>query len=153
MNEAKQIRAELKEMGIKRGQVSVRTGRGGYETAIYITVKDTSLSVSAIEKKANKFQKVRYCERSQEMLAGGNTFIFVNYERPMNPTEEQEKIILSFKDSIDFGSSYTPTATKAMHYSRMIKESGKFGAVHSENDIASIISLMDHKKVLHLVGE
>lgn len=73
---AKLIRAELKTLGITSKQVSV-TCRSG---SIDCYIKDLSVEPEVVEKIAKKYENVRYCEYSQEILQGGNTFVFVQYD-------------------------------------------------------------------------
>jgi hypothetical protein len=78
---AKEIRKVLKTKGWNSRKVSVRTRLGGYSAAIHVTIKALDISSDEVESLVERFERVRRCERSHEILAGGNTFVFVNYDR------------------------------------------------------------------------
>ncbi len=71
---AKVIRKQLKEAGIK---ASVRMGRG---SAIDIDIKDLGVSKDRVEGIVRKHERIHRCEYSNEILSGGNDFIFVQYD-------------------------------------------------------------------------
>jgi hypothetical protein len=73
---AQDIRNQVKAMGLTRKQVAVKMSPG---SAIYVTVHDPLVSLSAVERIAKTHESVRYCESSGEILSGGNTFVFVRY--------------------------------------------------------------------------
>lgn len=108
------IRDALKKAGYKVPKdISVRKSRGGYETAYYVDIKKFTINKEDIETIVNKFKSVRYDERSNEILAGGNTFIFVNYDSQMERKEFEriqkfyqeikEKCILAEGSYVDIG--------------------------------------------------
>ena len=67
------IRKQLKNAGIKG--VSVRSD----EYAIRCTIKSAAVDRRDVEKIARSFEVVGWDERTCEILAGGNTFVFVEY--------------------------------------------------------------------------
>lgn len=83
------MRDALKKAGYKRNQVSVSKGRGGYEIVYHVTVKDLMVPIEKIEKIVKKFQSVDWDERTGEILAGGNTMIFVEYDWKTVSAEEK----------------------------------------------------------------
>lgn len=70
------IRKELKEHGYNNRRVSVRYD--GY--AIWVTVKEFEIDIKEIENIANKYENYSIDERTGEILSGGNTFVFVDYD-------------------------------------------------------------------------
>ncbi|WP_394524245.1 hypothetical protein ACF0HT_13845 (plasmid) [Staphylococcus xylosus] len=72
---AKDIRAELKEMGFNSKKISVRKNDCN---VVLVTLKDESIDKEQIEQLANKHEDVDYCEKTGEVLAGGNIYVFVN---------------------------------------------------------------------------
>lgn len=80
MSKADQLRAALKAAGFTRKQVSVRTGGGSTETSLDVTVRDTTIALSAVEELAGKYENIRRCEATGEILGGGNTFLDVSYD-------------------------------------------------------------------------
>ena len=77
---SKAIRAALKEKGITSKQVSVRSGYCTYSSYTDITIKDMSVRINDVKRICNAFESVRYDEYSGEILAGGNTYIQVQYD-------------------------------------------------------------------------
>lgn len=74
------IRAEIKKLGYNSRQVSVRSGFCGYSDYTHITIKDAKADIKEIEKACKKFQSVDYDSATGEILAGGNTYIHVQYD-------------------------------------------------------------------------
>lgn len=81
VDRAAEIRRKLKEMGLSSRKVGVSVRYGMYDALIELTLKDISLPLSTIEDIANKQEHIYECERTGEILAGGNTFVRVNYSR------------------------------------------------------------------------
>lgn len=71
---AKDIRAELKEMGFNSKKISVRKRDCN---VVLVTLKDEAIDREKIEQLAKRHEDVDYCEKTGEILAGGNTFVFV----------------------------------------------------------------------------
>lgn len=88
MNNNQEIRSELKKLNITNKQVSVTGDRG----SISIRIKDISVDEKAVSQIAKKFEKISYCEVSQEILSGGNTYVSIQldwkYESALKKTEE-----------------------------------------------------------------
>ena len=116
------MRDALKKAGYKRNQVSVSKGRGGYEIVYHVTVKDLMVPIEKIEKIVKKFQSVDWDERTGEILAGGNTMIFVEYDWKTVSAEEKrlEKPIPVGKDFklawLDKASARRPETEYALMY-------------------------------------
>jgi len=78
---AKIIRKELKkQLGVTNRQVSVRSRSSGYDEAIDIEIKDLTVNKMKVEEIASKYEYIRRCEYSGEILAGGNTYVFVRLD-------------------------------------------------------------------------
>ena len=77
-NTATELRQGLKALGYSNRKVSVREQQGGLSTALYVTIKCASVDREKVEALAASHEHVDRCERSQEILAGGNTYIFVD---------------------------------------------------------------------------
>ena len=78
-NKGSLIRAALKKAGFNARQVSVKKEQGGYELAFYVTIRDKNIDKAEIEKIVLPFQGVNHDEHTDEILAGGNCYIFVRY--------------------------------------------------------------------------
>ena len=82
------IRDALKKAGYKvPKEVTVKTAKGGYERAYYVTIRTFSINKEDVEKVINKFKEIDIDERTGEILGGGNTFIFVNYDSNLESIE------------------------------------------------------------------
>jgi hypothetical protein len=79
-SKAKAIREELKAIGYKPSQVSVRVGGGAYDSSIDVILKDIKISIDWISQITKKYEKIDYCERSGEILCGGNTYVSVSWD-------------------------------------------------------------------------
>ncbi len=69
------IRAELKAAGIKRLDVSIR----GDRNSIRCEIKSASVSYAVVKAAAYKHESIDRCERTGEILCGGNTYVGVYY--------------------------------------------------------------------------
>lgn len=74
------IKAELKKAGYSVKLVSVRSGKCGYSDSTDITVKDLSCNINEIRKICASFECIDYDQYSGEILAGGNTYISVQWD-------------------------------------------------------------------------
>lgn len=75
------IRKELKkQLGVTNRQVSVRSRNSGYDEAIDVTIKDLKVNKAKVEAIASRHEHIRRCEYSGEILAGGNTYVFVTLD-------------------------------------------------------------------------
>lgn len=82
----KEIRMRLKkELNLSNRQVSVKKDN----SSIIVTVK-IPVDIRPIEKIAKAYKRVDICERSGEILCGGNTFVFVKYSREMIKEESKK---------------------------------------------------------------
>ena len=74
-----QIKKKLKDYGVNTDGLSISKGRGGYETAWHISGSSIKTDLKAVEDIVKtKIGHVDYDERSGEILAGGNTYVFVS---------------------------------------------------------------------------
>lgn len=78
--ETAQIRQELKNAGYGRNKVSVRHQWCGYSDAIHVTIKDKSIPLEDVKRIAKRQEYYERDERTGEILAGGNTYVFVQYD-------------------------------------------------------------------------
>lgn len=76
---AKEIRKSLKAQGITAQMVSVTTRDAGYEERIDVKIKCADVDIRKVEEIAHQYQEIDRDERTGEILAGGNTFVFVRY--------------------------------------------------------------------------
>ena len=76
----KEITAELKEAGYNSRKVSVSVKDAGWSTNIDITINDPTVNAHEIEAIVNKRESIDRDERTGEILAGCNTYVFVAYK-------------------------------------------------------------------------
>lgn len=96
------IRADIKAAGIPARAVSVRVSDAGYETAVRVKIKDINVDRAVVERVAKRYSEVDRDERSGEILAGGNTFVFVDYDYDVlkNATEQYLEQAQAVIDSV-----------------------------------------------------
>ena len=94
-----EIRAKIKAAGIPARSVSVRVQYAGYSTSINVRIKDISVGRKQVEKIAKEYRDVSYDERSGEILEGGNTYVFVDYDYEMM-TAERNKHLETARDIV-----------------------------------------------------
>lgn len=76
---AKTIRKELKENKITNKQVSVTSKSATYDNVIRVNIKDVNVSYKLVNEIANKYESVSYDQANGEILAGGNTYVHVEF--------------------------------------------------------------------------
>lgn len=95
-NEANLIREELKKLNISNKQVSVRSDYN----SVNLSIKDISIDAKQIEEIAKKYEKVHYCEITQEILSGGNSFVFVSYDWKVERDIKESKEFAELKEKV-----------------------------------------------------
>lgn len=78
--ESKIIKKVLKEKGIDTKKVSVRCEPCGYSERVSITLKDINININEVESIVKDFEYIDRDEKSYEILEGGNTYVFVQYD-------------------------------------------------------------------------
>ena len=74
------IRNELKNHGYTSKAVGVSVKDCGYSTSVHVKIKSPEVSRKEIENLLNHRNDYERDERTYEILNGGNTYIFVDYE-------------------------------------------------------------------------
>lgn len=77
---SKEIKKYLKENGIDTKKISVKGSNCGYSESYNITIKDISINIEKVRELLKTFESYERDERTGEILEGGNTYIFVNYD-------------------------------------------------------------------------
>lgn len=80
MIRSKEIKNYLKDNGIDTKKVSVKELSGGYSQAFQITIKSSDIDIEEVENLSHHFKNYEIDERTGEILQGGNTFVFVEYD-------------------------------------------------------------------------
>jgi len=81
------IKDALKKAGYKvPSQISVRKRSA---SAYDVEIKSLDIDKDEIEKIVSKYENIRYDERTGEILSGGNTYVFVNYDYGMMNKERE----------------------------------------------------------------
>jgi len=74
--QAKLIRAELKkELGLTSKDVSVKSDL----YAVWVRIKNEDIEIEDVKNIAKKYESIDRCERTGEILQGGNSYVFVQY--------------------------------------------------------------------------
>lgn len=76
--DANTIRAALKAAGYNARRVTVKSGGSSTHSSYKVTIRDASVSLSAITKIAMPYENVRR-DGYGEILSGGNTYVDVEY--------------------------------------------------------------------------
>ena len=72
-----QIKKEItKALNIKSSDLTCKIARNG---TIRVEVKNPEIELAPIESVVSKYESIRYCEATGEILQGCNRFVFVNY--------------------------------------------------------------------------
>lgn len=77
---SKEIKKYLKENGIDTKNINVKGSNCGYSESYNITIKDIKVDIEKVRELVKKFESYEIDERTGEILEGGNTYIFVNYD-------------------------------------------------------------------------
>ena len=77
---SKEIKKHLKENGIDTKNISVKGSNCGYSESYNITIKDIDIDIEKVRELVKTFESYERDERTGEILEGGNTYLFVNYD-------------------------------------------------------------------------
>lgn len=78
--QANEIRAELKKRGWSSREVSVRAKTFRCGSSIDVTIKVGGIRKAAVEAIASRAESIRRCERTGEILSGGNRYVSVEFD-------------------------------------------------------------------------
>lgn len=99
---ADKVREAIKGLGYNSRQVSVRKDNG---TSVEVRIKDVTVDFEAVDRAAHQFEKVDRCEYSGEILCGGNTFVFVQYdykvEQAVRDSEDFKNFLALVKEKVE----------------------------------------------------
>lgn len=123
---SREIVTKLKEAGIARKDFSIRVRDTGYDTAVNIRLKNAAVRISEVTAITVQYKSVRYDEYSGEILAGCNTYVFVDYDsdalnRAARPYLSRAEEILSnieTHDEIEIARNAEKHATLYCFYDR-----------------------------------
>lgn len=73
------IRNDLKAAGYTNKDIGVRVKDCGYSTSAYVTVKNPNINKKEIAQIVKHHNDFEIDQRTQEILEGGNTYIFIDY--------------------------------------------------------------------------
>jgi len=75
-----EIKKMLKDKGIDTKNISVKCSPCGYSESIRVTLKDENINKKEVEKIVNNLESYERDEKTGEILEGGNTYVFVEYD-------------------------------------------------------------------------
>ena len=77
----KEITQQLKELGLKRKDYSLRIREGGYaDTYVNIEIKNPYINIADVDNALKRYNDIRRDIATCEVLQGCNTFVNVQYE-------------------------------------------------------------------------
>lgn len=85
---AADIRAALAKAGFGRAEVSVRSSSGSTSSSVRVSIRKARVPLERVEKIADQFEKVDRDQATGEILCGGNTYVFVDYQSGALAAEE-----------------------------------------------------------------
>lgn len=100
------IKRELKAAGYNTKSFKVSVKDCGYSTSAHVTIKDPAVKRSDVEKLLMHWDEIDRDERTGEILAGGNFYMFVDYEYGLfdevsaKYIDEAEKVLRSSEDIV-----------------------------------------------------
>lgn len=107
---SKAIQEKLKAAGVPRAAYSIRVRDCGYSNSVRIDVKDLAVSIDDVKRIALHYQSIDRDERTGEILEGGNTYVFVQYD--FDTLEAAQEKYLAQAEGI-YGHGYTEVMTHA----------------------------------------
>lgn len=84
------IRATLKKEGYAPRDFSVRVRDCGYSTSAHVTIKNPEIRCTSVERLLSKFESIDRDYATGEILAGGNCYLSIDYERGIFDAPAQE---------------------------------------------------------------
>ena len=73
------MKAILKKAGIDTRLISIRHKWCGYSESYHVEIKSKAIDKKTVSMICSNFAKIDRNERTGEILAGGNTYVFVDY--------------------------------------------------------------------------
>lgn len=140
MKTIEKVRAAVKALNFNNRQISIRES-GNSSTRIDVKIKDLSIDAKAVKRAVDEYEKIDRCHASYEILSGGNTFIFVQYdssvirEAAKNQLQRAEALIKANED------------LKPGSGDRAIEEFGRYRASLCREDNGSLILKVYRKPV------
>lgn len=134
-----QIKKELKEAGIPTKNISVRLN----SCSIRVSISDLSIDAEKVEALVNKYESIDRCERTGEILQGGNTFVLVDYDwdalrAKWDNAEYAQSVLSDFKAHFGTGTVYFSHVKKSLN--EWLKNSGGLAKGALESVVCSILS-------------
>lgn len=74
------IRKKLKDNGITSKDAKVSVKDALYDTSVRVTITNPDIRKTKVEEIVKPFQHIYYDANGMDILAGGNTYVFVQYE-------------------------------------------------------------------------
>ena len=75
-----EIKKALKQAGFDTKKISVMHKWAGYSEVYRVSVKDKTINLDEVRDVTKRFEEYEVDERTGEILAGGNTFVSVQYD-------------------------------------------------------------------------
>lgn len=138
-------------------KLSIKCSRG---SAIYVTILDSEIKLNQIKDIAEQFKMVCYDKMTQEILSGGNIFVFVDYDSTIK--NNLYHILDEFVDNLNKnteseGNTYRINSELELFYSPKYKHFTVFDKFNSEvfsavayNLTGAFVNLILYEKLVSL---
>lgn len=138
MKDSKTLKKEIMSAcGLKFSQLSVTSDRYSFR----VELKTTDVPLSAAEVVASQNERIDRCEYTGEILQGGNTFVFVEYDYyKAKMSDEMIAKIDSLYEYFNFPESYTERECEQMLVSKMEKDEEVFKG-YNRSDAYSVLGV------------
>ncbi|MBK2257559.1 hypothetical protein [Francisella philomiragia] len=139
--DSKEIKRELaKELGVKFNDFSVR----GRYSAIDVDIK-TLVSKSSVKKVTDKYEKIDRCDYTGEILAGGNTFVFVDYD--LRKAKLDDALIAKLEQIVDEANFCESCARQSVFYAiaEKVYRAKIFDNTFDEYDVREVLHSLSHR--------
>lgn len=114
---SKAIQERLKKAGIEKKSYSISAKNSGSSTSVAIKVKNLAVRIGKVESIAKGYESYEVDQANGEILQGGNTFIFVSYDRDVLDNESQK---FMQKASEIFGHGFAEVMAREQDGTRLV---------------------------------
>ncbi|MEG0408852.1 MAG: hypothetical protein RR623_08270 [Bacilli bacterium] len=74
------IISDLKLIGIEKKEYHLSVKNSLYDIAVHLIIKKPNINIKDVEKSIGKYEVIDYCNITNEILSGGNVYVFIDYD-------------------------------------------------------------------------
>lgn len=115
------IKKELKAAGYNAKDFKVSVKASGYDTAAYITVKNPGVNRCKVENLLHHWDQIDRDERTGEVLAGCNLYLFTEYEHGIFD-QLATKYLAEAKTILDDAADVVTVSGNLIYYNRELHD-------------------------------